>query len=218
MISLPVKQLLKISVSDISSVPTEKFKMNFRNLRNYASVFLIVIAAIMCGVIAASGTSFGMDELIPASLKNLKMGASSSSILEMIKTVGTHSLEMSPWDKRKKVVWQIPDNRYYQNITFMFTEKDRLYLVRFTLTKEARSELRNVRQALIEQFGISSEEPGRFRIQDHDILAYESTKKEYTLLEFTDTNTSDRFFELYSRDISLEDKAKKVGNKSDPPK
>ncbi len=54
----------------------------------------------------SSGVVFGGGESVLAALENLSMGISSSAVIDKIKSVGTHSLEPSPWDKRKKVIWQ----------------------------------------------------------------------------------------------------------------
>ncbi len=80
---------------------------------------------------------------------------------------------------------------------FLFTEKDRLYLVRFDVKKEAWSEVRNLKKALFERFGISSENPGRSRIKNQDVLVYEGLKPDYSFFEFTDTKTGEKAFELY---------------------
>ena len=92
---------------------------------------------------------------------------------------------------------------------FLFTEKDRLYLVRLIVKKEAWSEVRNLKKGLFDKFGIASENPGRLRIKDQDVLVYEGLKPDCSFFEFTDTKSGAKVFELYYGKISSEDKPKK---------
>lgn len=151
-----------------------------------------------------------------AALENLRMGVTSSAVIDEIKSVGTHSLEPSPWDKRTKVIWRLPDNSSYDKVMFLFTEKDRLYLVRFAVRKEAWSEVRNLKKALFERFGISSAtSPTRLKIKNQDVLVYEGLKSGWGFFEFTDDKTGEKAFELYAGKVSAEDKPKKdAENKS----
>jgi len=157
----------------------------------------------------ASAVAFGAGDATLAPLENVSMGISSTAVIDKIKPVGTHSSEPSPWDKRKKVIWQLPDNSNYDKVMFLFTEKDRLYLMRFVVKKAAWSELHKVKTALLERYGISSEKPGRLRIQNQDVLVYEGLKSDYSFFEFTDTKTGEKAFELYDRKVSTEDQPKK---------
>ena len=84
------------------------------------------------------------------------------------------------------------------------------------MKKEAWSEVRNLKKALFEGFGISAENPGRSRIKNMDVLVYQGLKANYSFFEFTDTTTGGKVFELYDGKISLEDKPKKdTADKSD---
>ncbi len=167
-------------------------------------------------VIMSAGTSFSVNEVMPGPLKDVKMGMSSSSLIDKIKPMGTYSSEVSPWDKRLKVTWRPGDNPYYENLMFLFTEKDRLYLIRFNLNKEARQDLRHLKKALFGQFGISAEDPGRLRIKDRDVLVYEGQERKSTFFEMTDIVSGDKSFELYSREISSQDRPmKEAGDKGE---
>jgi hypothetical protein len=157
----------------------------------------------------ASKGALGSGEAALAPLDNLNMGISSSAVIDKIKSVGTNSLEPSPWDKRKKIIWRLPENSNYDSVMFLFTEKDRLYLVRFIVKKEAWSEARNLKKALFQQFGISSDAPARTKIKDQDILMHGGLKQDYSFFEYTDNKTGGKAFELYSGKVSQEDKPKK---------
>jgi len=162
-----------------------------------------------------SAPVLGGSQAALAPLDNLNMGVSSSAVIDKIKSIGTHSLEPSPWDKRQKLIWRLPDNSDYDKVMFLFTEKDRLYLVRFMVRKEAWAEARNLKKGFFEKFGISSDNPVRTRIENQDILMYEGSKQNYKFFEYTNNKTGERAFELYDRQVSLEDKPKKEAeNKS----
>ncbi len=158
----------------------------------------------------ASGVVFGSDEPALAPLKDLSMGASSSTVIDKIKSVGTYSVEPSPWDKRKKVIWQLPDNSSYSNVMFLFTEKDRLSLVRFAVKKEAWPETSRLKKALFQTFRISPDNPARTRVKNQDMVMYIGLNPDYSFFEFTDIKTGDRAFEVYDGKVSAEDKPKKA--------
>ena len=156
-----------------------------------------------------SGVVLGKGDPAPTALENLSMGISSSALIDKIKSIGTHSMEPSPWDERKKVIWRLPADSSYDKVMFLFTQKDRLCLVRFVVKKEAWSEVPNLKKALFEMFGISLEKPGRLRVKNQDIMVYHGLKSDYSFFEFTDAKTGEKAFELYDRKVSAEDRPKK---------
>ena len=181
-----------------------------------------VVACLLWHV--ASTTSFGLDEVLPSQIKDLKMGSSSSAGYRQDWIRGHHSKEVDPKDQRMKLTWQVPDSPYYQNLIFGFTEKDRLYLIRFSLRQELRHEFQPLKKAFFDKFRISSEHPMKLRIKGQDVLMYMPEKGgSYTFFEFTDVKTGEKWFELFNRDISLQDKPTqtkedKKENKADPDK
>jgi len=157
----------------------------------------------------ASEVAFCIGEAVPAALGDLSMGISSSAVIDKIKSVGTHSLEPSPWDKRKKVTWQLPVSSHYENVIFLFTVKDRLCLVHFTLRKESKPEIYNLKKAFMDRFGISHQNPERLRRENKDVLVYGGSKPGFLFFEITDVKTGDKAFELYDKTVSSEDNPKK---------
>jgi hypothetical protein len=172
---------------------------------------LMAISVLACFFVAmASATSFGLENVLPPQIKDLKMGSSSSQVIDKIGSAGTHSEEVSPKDHRMKLTWLVPDNPYYQKLVFGFTGKDRLYQIRFLLRPELRRELQPIKKAFLEKFRISSEDPGKLRIKGQDVLMYLPEKGgDDTFFEFTNIETGEKWFELFYREISFQDRQTK---------
>ena len=137
------------------------------------------------------------------------MGSSSAQVVDKIGSVGSYSKELDPKDQRMKLTWQLaPNTRYYQNLTFGFTEKDRLYIIRFPCGKSLRQELSTSSKRLFSTNSrISSEAPLKMRIKGQEMLTYIPEKGgSDTFFEFTDIKTGEKWFELFDRAISAQDK------------
>jgi hypothetical protein len=160
-------------------------------------------------IVTALTASCGFDEPLPPQIQDLKMGSSSSSVIDRIKSTGTYESGVNPGDQRMKLTWMVPRSPYYQNVVFLFTEKDRLYLIRFSLRQDLRDNLRQLKKAFFDKFNISSEAPGKLRVKDQDVVTYTPQDGDYNFFEITDTKTGEKWFELFSNDISAKDRPKK---------
>jgi hypothetical protein len=169
---------------------------------------LMTISVVACLLMAmASTTSFGLEDVLPSQIRDLKMGTSSSQVIDKIGSAGTHSKEVDPKDQRMKLTWQVPNSPYYQELIFGFTQKDRLYQIRFSLRQELRHEWQPLKKAIFNRFRISSEDPTKMRIKGQDVLMYMPEKGEVnSFFELTDVKTGEKWFELFNRDISFQDK------------
>ncbi len=159
------------------------------------------------------GAVWSQDEPMPARIKDLKMGASLSSVAETIKPEGTNSTEEIPDQKRQKLTWVTPDNPYYANLQFQFTEKDRLYMIRFSLKNELWRKSLNLKRAFFQKFSISPENPLKLRVKNQDILVYGADGGDCDFLDFTEATTGEKWFVLVNKGISADDRTK-AGNDS----
>ena len=70
----------------------------------FPSVASFIAACLLLAM--ASTTSFGLDDVLPSQIKDLKMGSSSSQVIDKIGSVGAYSKEVDPKDQRMKLTWQ----------------------------------------------------------------------------------------------------------------
>ncbi len=157
-------------------------------------------------ILVGSTTSLSADETLPMQIKDLRLGTSSAQVIDKIGKAGSYAKEIDPRDQRLKITWQIPNSPYYKKLVFGFTQKDRLYQIRFALHDQLSRELQPLKKAFLEEFHVSSEDPTKMRIKGQDVLMYMPEKGSYTFFEFTDMKTGEKWFELFSRDISFQDK------------
>src|SRR3989339_825718 len=106
-------------------------------LLNKARNRLSIPGFVMLALLAAlPHSSFGQSivarqaDFLPQEIIDIEMGASSTWLLERIKNSGTHSSAPLARPNRTKISWVPSGNRYYGQLDFNFTEKDRLYLIR----------------------------------------------------------------------------------------
>ena len=186
----------------------QAFRRSLHALRSAPPSMASFIVA--CLVLVTSSTiSFCQEEVLPPQVKDIKMASSSAEVIDKIGSVGTYSKVIDPKDQRMKLTWQVPPNNpYYENLTFGFTEKDRLYLIRFTLRKDLRQDFQTLKKAFFEKFRISgSEPPMKMRIKGQEMLTYISENGgNHTFFEFTDVQTGEKRFEVFDRAISAQDK------------
>ena len=165
----------------------------------------VLIATVMC--LAASPAVHALVEPLPKEIKDFTMGMPAESVIQKIKESGTHTTEPVVEQNRTMIVW-IPDrNPFYKEVIFGFTEKDRLFQVRFNLTAPARSNASELKKAFFGLYEFYQENPMRLRVKDSDVIMYGpgKTKHEF-LIEFTDRTTGQKTFELFDRDISASDR------------
>jgi hypothetical protein len=169
-------------------------------------------------VISTTQLLWSQGEVFPAGMKDVKMGASLSSVTEKIKTEGTHSTEAVPGQPRQKLTWVISNDPSYENVEFQFTEKDRLYMIRFSLKKELWRNSRNLKKDFFDKFGIAPDDPLRLRIKNQDILVYAADKGECEFLDFTEASTGEKSFVLVNKAISIADRTGASTEKKDESK
>lgn len=152
-------------------------------------------------------TSLAQKDFLPPEIQDVQLGISSSEVLDKIKDSGEHSMGPLPNRKRMKLVWPLDGNMYYKQVEFEFTEKDRLYLMRFVLNEELRWNLTSLKKQFFEKYRISWEDPGRMRVKNNDVIVYipeEGAK--WHFFELRDVTTGQKSFEIFSRAISIDDR------------
>jgi hypothetical protein len=186
-----------MSLSDLSLFNPRKFKIT-----------AIVFSAIVI-VSLAPLRSLAQKNFLPPEIQDIEAGISSSQVNDMIKNSGEHSTSDLPSrlrnEKRMKLVWPLATNMYYKQVEFEFTEKDRLYLLRFVLHDEMRGSLTSLKKQFFEKYRISRDEPGRMRMKNNDVILYLPDQGKWSFMEMRDVTTGQKSFELFDRGVSWED-------------
>jgi len=174
----------------------------------YGLTSLVLAAA--CAVMALfplSAGAAGASNVIPPQLEKLSTGVATAAVAELLKDAGKFNPEKDDKNRGGKYSWIPPDNPYYDSISFEFTEKDRLYIVRFALKPSAREQSRVLKKTFFDKYDFDPDDPLKIRRNETDILFY-SPKQGGKLffLEFTDTATGSKDFELFDRQVSSEDR------------
>lgn len=170
---------------------------------------VVVGLAAMILVVLIPAPSWSQNPF-PAKISGIKMGDSMASVIKMVKDSGSY--EATPGDeiRRPSLRWNLPNNPYYKEMSFTFTEKNRLYLIHFDLKKISRSDLRAMKKWLFDKYGISWDDPWKLKSKGKDVLLYgppEMGRVYY--FEFSDPKTGEKAFELLDRITSAEDRPKK---------
>jgi hypothetical protein len=162
-------------------------------------------AAVLCALVSQPAAA--QSDPIPEVVKKIQMGSSAATVIESIKGRGTYTTEELPKEHRSRLIWVGSESPYYKSISFTFTEKDRLYLVRFTLNDAAIPEYPNLKKAVFKDYDFSWDKPVKLKIKDQDISLY-ACEKGITLffLEFADRKTHEKAFEIFDRAISASDR------------
>ncbi|HMK34825.1 MAG TPA: hypothetical protein VK463_07155 [Desulfomonilaceae bacterium] len=169
------------------------------------TTFLLMMAAVL--PLMALHTALAAEDPVPREIKTLSIGADRASLMDMISGAGTIASE-SPQEKRRpKITWQPLANTFYQDIEFSFTEKDRLYLIRYNLKEVPRQEFQNLKKTFFDLYKFSWEEPMRFKVRESDVLLYQPEKGNTFFLEFTDKKTGLKSIELFDKRVSAQDRA-----------
>ncbi len=167
-----------------------------------------VIAAVSAAILIVLTPVFSWSlNPFPPKIGKINMGDSMSSVIEMVKGSGTYEAKPGTEIQRPSLEWLLPNNPYYKELSFKFTEKDRLYLMRFDLKKVSRRDLRAMKKTLFDKYGISWDDPWRLKSKGQDVLLYgppEMGRVYY--FEFSNPKTGDRAYELLERVMSAEDR------------
>lgn len=166
----------------------------------------IILLATLAIVSLTPLTSLAQKDFLPPEIQDVQLGISSSDVLDKIKNSGEHSMGPLANPKRMKLVWPLAGNMYYKQVEFEFTEKDRLYLLRFVLNEELRWNLTSLKKQFFDKYQISWEDPGRMRIKNNDVIVYIPDQGKWHFFELRDVTTGQKSFEVFSRAISLDDR------------
>lgn len=169
------------------------------------ALVLLAVMATASGIFARP--CFGLPQSVPSRIADLNTGVSQADLLKKIVGDGEITTEGSE-DKRGPVVtWNLTDSPYYENVSFRFTEKDRLFLIRFTLKSSARQQFAALKEDFFGKYDFSPEKPFHLRRQDEDILLYgPNSGASLFFIEFTNTKTGKKYYEVFNRTISGEDR------------
>jgi hypothetical protein len=183
-------------------------RLNSRKSRaHHVAGSILVLLLATAGSMALPGAAAAQADPIPEQIKKLDMGASTAKVLDTIGGIGTHTSEDLPKESASRVVWNLPNNPYYKHIDFEFTQKDRLFLVRFLLNDSARQEYHSLKKTVFKDYDFSWEKPMKLRVKDRDIVAYGPEKgMALYFFEFTDKKTHEKSFELFSRSVRSTDR------------
>jgi hypothetical protein len=169
----------------------------------------IVLAALVI-VSLTPLNSLAQQDFLPPEIQDVQLGMPSSQVIDMIKNSGEHSTSDHPSRlpnaKRMKLVWPLASNRYYKQVEFEFTEKDRLYLLRFVLNDEQKWNLTSLKKQFFDKYSISWEDPGRMRRGNLDVILYIPDQGKWHFFEIRDVTTGQKSFELFDRSVSAQDR------------
>jgi len=168
---------------------------------------IIVLFAALVTMAGSAGLTFAEPSAIPDAIKEVKMGDSTQAVSDRISGLGSLTKEPITKENRSKIIWAMPENPSYKSVTFQFTEKDRLYLIRFALTDAARTNYHTLKKNVFSEFDFSWEAPYKLRVKNDDIVLYGPEKgMSLYFLEFTNRKTHEKIFELFNRPISSDDR------------
>jgi hypothetical protein len=168
------------------------------------------VAAIMCVAALMSvglvATASSQSDPIPTEIRDLQMGSPSSVVIGKISPSGPYSADKLPREDRTILTWKIPDNPHYKDVSFTFTEKDRLFLIRFNLKEGERDEILALKKSFFDTQKFLWEDPLKLKVKDNDILLYIKESGPDCFFDFSNKKTGERAFELFNREISVEDR------------
>jgi hypothetical protein len=172
------------------------------------------VATIMCAAalmtVGFVAMASGQSDPVPTEIRDLKMGSPSSVVIGKISPSGPYSTDKLPKeDERTILTWKIPDNIHYKDVSFTFTEKDRLFLIRFNLKEGERDEIQALKKSFFDTQKFLWEDPLKLKVKDDDILLYIKDSGPDCFLDFSNKKTGERAFELFDRAISAEDRPQK---------
>ncbi len=161
-----------------------------------------IVAACLALFFAAN--ALAVENPIPKEISEINMGSSLQSVQEKLNSPGATHVDSKT--RRPKLIWTMPEESYYKDIEFQFTEKDRLFLIHFVLKGTRRDDFQELKKAFMNKYNVSWDEPMRMRIRDSDVLFYEPEKGDVWFLEFTDKNNGDKAIELFDKRILAQDR------------
>jgi hypothetical protein len=176
----------------------------FNNLHEFKTSTIVLAALVIVSLAPLS--SLAQKDFLPPEIQDLTLGMSSSEVLDKIKNSGEYAKSPVANGTRKKVTWPLSGNMYYKQVEFEFTEKDRLYLMRFILNAELRWNLTSLKKQFFEKYHISWEDPGRMRVRNNDVIVYVPDQGKLNFFELRDVTTGQKSFEVFDQFVSAQDR------------
>ncbi len=171
------------------------------------------VVAMMClAVTVAASAMFatpclGLPQSVPSKIADLKTGVSQAELMKRLSGEDDITTEPSKEKRGPVVTWKLANSPYYEKVSFRFTEKDRLFLIRFALKSSAREQFAALKEDFFGKYDFSPEKPFHLRRQDDDILLYgPNSGATLFFLEFTNTKTGKKWYEVFNRVVSGEDR------------
>jgi len=200
----------------------------FRPHRTGLQIFIVVALFVPAAVMVSATESLGSRDFLPRQIQGLEMGSDPAVVIEKIKGSGAYKTQGFPVGpryrtildlpagplvrraairdrKRTQLVWTPTSGSYYKTVSFVFTEKLRLYMIRFALA-DSRRDGTKLKRSFFEEFRIPDEGPMRSVRWQIDTLLYGPGKDNVFFFEQTDARTGQKIFELFRRDISAQDR------------
>jgi hypothetical protein len=171
---------------------------------------IIIIAPLVC--LSACFSPAGVEDPVPKQIQNLAMGAHMTTVKEMINGSGEMVTGASLEKRGPQLTWTPASSPYYRTIDFDFTEKDRLYMIRYNLKEAPRETYQGVKQGFFNLYKFDPDEqgPSRIRVRGNDALLYDHPENSNTFLfEITDKRTGNKSIELFERSVSAQDRPPK---------
>lgn len=202
--------------------PNKSGSINWRKMKPIAILLTILAIAGLTPRFTLAKADF-----LPPEIRDVELGMTSSQVIDRIKNSGQHSITPIAKGTRTKLIWPLANNMYYKCVEFEFTEKNRLYLMRFVLNNELRWNLTSLKKQFFDRYHISWEDPGRFRARNNDVMVYVPSEGKDIFFELRDITTGQNSFEIFSRNISAQDRqhvkakvsaSKEVGTTAAPAK
>jgi hypothetical protein len=165
-----------------------------------------------------NGCNSKIDNPVPKEIAHIKTGMSQNDVVQAVSGSGSHTIEEKI---RPKLTWKMPRNPYYDNVEFLFTEKDRLFMIRYNTSGINRDRYQDIKKSFFELYDFSWEDPMKLKVGGNDALFYspnDHAKSALFYLEITDKQTAAKSIELFNRGISAEDRAPKPKPQNDEPK
>ncbi len=170
-----------------------------------ANICCLAFIAVVLSIVVNSHV-FAQVEPLPKEIVGLNMGSSSEDLLKKISGSGSHSSEKLGQEDRTKITWSLPENPYYSDLAFHFTEKNRLFLIRFNLKPAEKEQIQALKKSFFDSQKFLWEDPMRMRVKDNDLFLYIKESGPECFFDFVNRKTGERGFELFNRAISVEDR------------
>ncbi len=171
-------------------------------------IIYAAIASLTTFCLGMPQVALAIDNPVPNEIKNLTMGANPDTVKEMIKGGGEVTAGEPEAKRGPRIIWTPTASPYYQTIEFSFTEKDRLYIIRYHVKEGPREEYQGLKKAFFELYKFRWEDPMRMKIRENDALVYDIEDNNVTYyFEITDRKTGNKCIEIFDRRISAQDKA-----------